>query len=316
MNDYIFFEIDFGTGIKVEKEVLGKTFKFKVHGIDAIMEFPQVSSTLTYDTFSNEKYLFSPERLKGKYGNELDWGEAQQIDKHDKIKVFVSRLILVIPFTTLEEGEKIIDKVDVFTKSTVLFKQYLSIYTRQTFIIKDDNSRPSIKYVTSREKRQKLNMKFNHKYPVVGYSSKASYEAIESSLINKILSYVGHLKELPLEYQLLDEARKLFFQQKYRSTVFECATSAEVLLSIRLKKQVTERNNIYEKKQLDRSNGMNSKFDLATYLKTFKKEYDIPALAKLRNSAIHEGKSIKNEEALKALRITEDFIYSEIDHLF
>lgn len=315
MDEFIFFEIEFGKGIAVEKGVLEKSFKIKIHSINANIEFPQVSSPLSYSNF-NDPYLLTPKSIRKWYKDNFEWGMVTSIDQNNEIEVFVRKAILIIPFTNQIEGEKIINKMEDIKKSIELFRQYLSIHTKESFAPKYYNTRPKINYVTKNELRQKLDKKFNEKYSNPAYASIITYNALDSNLISKIIDYVEKLKEPPLSFQLLNEARKLFFQQKYRSNVFECASAVEVLLTDRIEKHIKkEYSNSFKDSILSKYNGLKSKYELACYLNLFKRKYGIVELAVLRNKAIHAGKTIERKEAAEALKITDDFIYSEVTHL-
>lgn len=320
MEDFICFEIDFGEGLLCKENVLGYKVEVEIQDIHAFIEFPRLHPLLTRETYSSHKDLIPPFSLTNKALN-FKWGGVLGINKKNDKATYVNTALLICPLNEDQTEENVMNRKDNILHAIDSFIDHLRVISREPLVKLISENHKIISIQKNRIKAQEIVSKdflmlsqddFKKELTEFGISCLQMEKAVR----NCFQSNHKGIEEIPLTYNLLNEARKLFYQKKYRSAVFECASSAEFLATSKLDNHIKEDSSNSLKKKFKNCNGLRCKYKLASNLGLFIKNYDLDSLVELRNNAIHAGNVITRREAQEALRIADDFVYSEITYLF
>jgi hypothetical protein len=143
-------------------------------------------------------------------------------------------------------------------------------------------------------------------------------ETIKEADFKNVLDVTSLNKKLILEYQLLRDANKELLLENYKKSILDSATALEVSLTNAIKRDLE----IDEKLLLPilkKYNGLRQKRDLLKLTKNKlplkDKIYEV-GIEKLRNEAIHSGKTPSKREAMNAFDIAKKTIDSLITEKF
>ncbi|MEK6478591.1 hypothetical protein WJR50_13690 [Catalinimonas sp. 4WD22] len=316
MDEFVCYEIDFGVGLLCKEEVLGGSFDIRIHNILAKIEFPRIYPLLTHEN-SAQKELIAPASIPNGYQDLFKWGVVFGINSKNEKATCINTAILICPINENQTYEHLKNKQKDISHAVEVFLDYLRVISKQPLVRRINESLNIVSFQNARMKDQIVIMTPPHMLSQNDLDNKEIETEVSYSDMERTITNFHRSKDwkIPLAYKLLNEARKLFYHQKYRSTVFECATASEVLSTFKLDDHIKICSSNSLKKKVENCNGLMSKYNLASTLGLFTKNYSLSGLAKLRNKAIHAGKTVERKEAAEALKITDDFIYSEVTHL-
>ena len=308
--DEIYGLIRFPISITCSKEVLGKSFRVTIEGINGFLDFPSKPDWVDDDPDPLSKQLLPPNNAPPLKREEVFyWGTPLA---HPTGKCAVHRALFRFPTDNTERipgfGETvfhgILKWIDVFQDfSTIVFRRSLAADSVMAY----GNNLECFRFGESGKYIPEPSIPSTSFTIVVSDKEKS----LKPEQIELICDLCSSGKKPVLEYLMLIGAYDALARHDSRKTIIEAATAAEISLTKRIKHEFADRDIEFGEKLLNKYRTLGNRFALADMLNidlpVSKKEYDDDFVG-LRNKIVHEGYIPERREANNVINITNDLL--------
>lgn len=228
--------LTFSKGILCKREIIGKSFKATVSGINIELFFPTANENISKAEISEKGF---PELLPPTIGKRwirgdksIYWGSIMQ---YPKLHILVEKVAVKISCEDGKEEETTEKVYSTITEWDYAFVCFIELVTKQVLF----------EEINIPKKQCQLEILYYDNYRSAGtiYGIMHSDDSFASDdIIKQAINFANSGKELFLEYQMLLSAYKARKRKQYRQAILDGCSAMEICLNKYIKKFCAEKD--------------------------------------------------------------------------